>query len=425
MPSPLAFLGGLGQGFEGLGQDLNTRALLDKQQQRQRSLDALNRLIELQKVGGRDVGPDELSGNALLSTLGTPQLPVPGIIGQPSPASADTTQPPPPPSTTFGVPHVVTGPDGQRILLDPSQTPEALQEKRGAVLQARIDARAAAAQKATAALETQKEAAKTLAGVKQAKADYATLRALAPKHPLVQGAFDSDNAANYGAALRFEEQKQLQTAAAGMKEGDVAGTFQEPDAQGNSQTVGYTKSGHRMILGGAKPFSAGMGGQNAPQMAAAKANAESAMKIMDDYEKKLRENPELYGSTENTMAALASSPTVQTATGLMGALNSKAGGMSYEKLQKDNPELANYITAKKFMAEAVLNTHKRPNQTQYEIEQELSGVGPHPSPQQIDMVAARRKRMYDEVFANPNAGGVSAPKKTPTYEEWKKQQGLP
>ena len=160
---------------------------------------------------------------------------------------------------------------------------------------------------------------------------------------------------------------------------------------------------------GLRPKSAsGAGGQNAPQMAAAKANLESARKLMNDYEDKLVAGKADYGVMGATEGALASSPAALTAHGPWDAAMSLASNAAASHLQSSNPELARYMTAKKYVAEAILNTHKRPNQTQYEIEQELSGAGPNASPMQIAVGRERRDRMYNEVFANPNAGAVAS-----------------
>lgn len=158
-----------------------------------------------------------------------------------------------------------------------------------------------------------------------------------------------------------------------------------------------------------KAAATGAGAQNAPQMAAAKTNMEAAMKIMDDYEAKLKAGTAKYGVLDATMGAMASSPAALNTKGLTGGVESLAANAASSRLQNSNPELTRYLTAKKYIAEAILNTHKRPNQTQYEIEQEISGAGPNPQGMQIDMAANRRKNMYNEVFNNPNAGGAVAP----------------
>ena len=147
------------------------------------------------------------------------------------------------------------------------------------------------------------------------------------------------------------------------------------------------------------------GGQNAPQMAASKANLDAARKVMDEYEEKLKSGKAHIGVLGASEGAVASSPDAMTAHGPMGALGSVLANAAASHLQQSDPELARYQTAKKYVAEAILNTHKRPNQTQYEIEQELSGAGAGANPMQIDMGRERRDRMYNEVFggASPSA----------------------
>lgn len=169
----------------------------------------------------------------------------------------------------------------------------------------------------------------------------------------------------------------------------------------------------------------GAGNQNAPSMAAAKANLESARKIMDEFEAKYKAGQVGYSPFQATKGALASSPEALTAKGPLGAIHSYLANKSYSSLQKEDPEVARYMTAKKYVAEAVLNTHKRPNQTQYEIEQELSGMGPDAAPNVVDMGKTRRDKMWEEVFSNPNAGAVQsagAPINPPSYEAWKATQ---
>lgn len=147
------------------------------------------------------------------------------------------------------------------------------------------------------------------------------------------------------------------------------------------------------------------GAQNKPQMDAARANLEAAKKTMDDYEAKLMRGEAQYGPWDATKGAIGSSEQTQTAKGLLGPAESLVGNYAGASLRGDNAELANYLKAKKFAAEAILNTHKRPNQTQYEIEQELSGIGPRldgfmsdDAKRQIAQSAERRNRMWEEVF---------------------------
>lgn len=154
---------------------------------------------------------------------------------------------------------------------------------------------------------------------------------------------------------------------------------------------------------------AGAGAQNAPQMGAARANLETARQIMDDFEEKYKAGKVTYTPLEGMGGALASSPEALTAKGPMGAVHSYLANKASALMQEKSPELARYMAAKKFVAEAILNTHKRPNQTQYEIEQELSGMGPGTNPLNIELGKGRRDKMWNEVFNNPNAGATAGP----------------
>lgn len=433
MTSPYGWLLGLGKGAAGLGDDMNTRGLLEQQKREQQARDALSRLVTLQQIGGTEIQPGTdpratLAAATQANTMRSGGAIPNAAIGMPDDATPDA----------YGSPRTVTlpGVDGKpmQILMDPSKTPQASAERRQSLAQAAIDRRAQAAQDAITARADQANQAKTLAGVKAARADYNTLKSLDPKHPLVQDPFDADNAANYGDALKFKQSQILQQDAyhPPVSEGDWAPSG-AIDKDTGEPILYNKKTGARMLMTNAtsKP-GAGVGGQNAPQMAAAKANMDAAMKIMDDYEAKLKAGNANYGVLDATQGALASSPAALNAKGPLGAAESLLANASSSHLQSSNPELMRYLTAKKYIAEAILNTHKRPNQTQYEIEQEISGAGPNPEAMQIDMAASRRKRMYDEVFNNPAAGGVgtrpaTAPAggKTPTYEEWKKANGIP
>jgi hypothetical protein len=157
---------------------------------------------------------------------------------------------------------------------------------------------------------------------------------------------------------------------------------------------------------------------NKPQMDAARTNLEAAKKTMDEFEEKLRTGKATYNPFDATKGAVGSSEQAQTATGLLGPGESFVANTAGASLRSGNSDLAKYLKAKKFAAEAILNTHKRPNQTQYEIEQELSGIGPMwsgwDSPDAASQIAQskdRRDRMWNEVFggnattAAPSAGG--------------------
>lgn len=185
-------------------------------------------------------------------------------------------------------------------------------------------------------------------------------------------------------------------------------------APGGEQHVSTlnTKTGEIKDTGVGAKAGATPGGPNAPQTAAAKANLESARKTMDDYEEKLRRGEASYGPFDATKGALGSAEQAQTGKGIFAPAESFVANVSGASLRGDNPDLANYLKAKKFVAEAILNTHKRPNQTQYEIEQELSGIGPRfggwesdDAKKQIAQSKERRDRMFNEVFGGDASGG--------------------
>lgn len=203
----------------------------------------------------------------------------------------------------------------------------------------------------------------------------------------------------------------------------IVGEKVNPDGTRTPTYGEYNKGTHTIapVDGSAmQPKSAGAGPSN-PQMAASKANIESAMKTMAEYERKLAAGEATYGPFDATNGALGSSEKTQSAAGAIGGAESLIGNMAGASLRGSNSDLANYLKAKKFVAEAVLNTHKRPNQTQYEIEQELSGIGPRfggwtsdDAKAQIAQSADRRNRMYHEVFGTGGGPAPTVPRGTST-----------
>jgi hypothetical protein len=280
-----------------------------------------------------------------------------------------------------------------------------------------------------AALATQKETATTKAKDQINQMAYGALQRSFKDHPLSAAPYNpgvdyrdelksaenpgkyssagitaEKGLARYTASLKPDKPEQF-TIMQGTGTDGKQHIFRVPKVSGDAQQVDGMEA----------KAAAGGGGQNAPQMAAAKTNLESARNTMDDFEAKLLAGTASYGPLDATKGALGSSEQTQTAHGVFGGINSLAGNLAGASLRDDNPELSKYLKAKKFTAEAILNTHKRPNQTQYEIEQELSGIGPSldgkfTSPQMASLVAQskdRRDRMYNDVFANPNAGAVA------------------
>lgn len=203
MPSLLALLGGFGQGAQQVGSDLETRDLLRQQNQRMLANDALAKLVTLQKIGGVQLpqGVDPTQAVSQLTQANT--LRSGGAIPNSALGISDASTP-----DAYGSPSTITLPNAQgqpmRILIDPSKTPEALQERRLSMTQDAMDRRQQRQLDAATSLESQREQAKTLAQVAAARADYNTLKAIKPNHPLVQAPFDPNTAANYSKALDFE-----------------------------------------------------------------------------------------------------------------------------------------------------------------------------------------------------------------------------
>jgi hypothetical protein len=229
---------------------------------------------------------------------------------------------------------------------------------------------------------------------------YGGLKAEFPHHPLAKAPFDPNT--DYASAIA--DQRDLRKIGAAQPHMVAVQDLNDPT---KGVLVPASEAAGRAPWKGAVAGNA----QNAPQMAAAKANLESAMKVIDDYDLKRKNGTANYTVNEATKGAIGSAPEATTAKpGMLGKLDSYFDNAANADLNKNNSDLAAYLTAKKFVAEAILNTHKRPNQTQYEIEQELSAPGVNASPFQLDLAKARRDKMYQEVFggasgASPASGG--------------------
>lgn len=235
MTSP--FFAGLGRGLSGLGQSIDERELRDKQAailaaqiKRQEDQQAFENLLKVNAAGGTilPTGADptqSLQGVTLSNNLRSgmnSEGTGPGAIPNSAMGIPDESTP-----NAFGSPSVQQA-GGQSILLDPSRSPAALAERRQSLSLAAADRRSRQDNQAKSDLETQKETAKTVAGVNAARADYNTLKATNAKHPLVQSPFDADNAANYKAALTLEGQKQLQASAYHPEQRAKYGSFIDP-----------------------------------------------------------------------------------------------------------------------------------------------------------------------------------------------------
>lgn len=252
--------------------------------------------------------------------------------------------------------------------------------------------------------------AKTANAVAQANAMIAPK--VAEQHAMIPGKVDEENALTPGLVQRAGQTSMAEVpgkvaTAAGTAE--YAAPIATQDRPGDpTSPVTYKTRSQALGTGKAPSTAGGQGSQNGPQMAAARANLASARKTMDDYEEKLRNGTASYNPLDAAKGAAGSSEQTQTAKGMFGPVESLIGNAAGASLRGDNPDLAEYLKAKKFVAEAILNTHKRPNQTQYEIEQELSGIGPMfggwqtpDAAKQISQSKDRRDRMWNEVFATP------------------------
>lgn len=223
MTLPGALLAAFGGGASELGSDLATRETLAAQQRRQQANDALQRLIDLQKVGGQELQPGQTAPQAVgvltqqnnmasgLNAQGTAPSAIPnqalGIPDSSTPAS-------------FGAPRSVQipGPDGQMrtVIIDPSKTPEALAEKRASLAQIESERRAQLQQSSQMAIEQQKEQAKVQAQQGTNLRAYNALKIANPDHPLVQVPPDpnTDYTKELDAEIKGQRDQAIATAAA-------------------------------------------------------------------------------------------------------------------------------------------------------------------------------------------------------------------
>lgn len=409
----------LGAGFQGYDQDQQeaTRKALVARQQSDQDEDRVNRMIAM---GYHPVAPP--TNPALSAALGPATGTTPGMTpGGPSApldaaltAAATPTAPNVPANVT-----VTTAAGPQHMAFDYDSSPQGQQErkKRTQELEDQTRQQALAKQKAGEA-EALRVAAQTRA--------YGSIQKYYPTDPSATADFDP-NANDYVKSFADLEQTDRETnaeiakaKAQGVAQQGVIARQADADARkilpnGTDPTTGqpayvrYDPKTDRMIpIPGSQPTAKAEA--SAAQMAAAKANLESAIANMNDFEGKLKTGDASYSPEDATLAALASSPTANTASGIQG-VSSEVSNRALAKIQQDNPDLYRYITNKKYVAEAILNTHKRPNQTQYDIEQELSGAGPTDDPTtpgystQIDMGAQRRQRMYQDVFGGGSVLG--------------------
>lgn len=356
--------------------DAQTQANADRQFQETQSNDSLKRAIDMVNAG-LSVAPQ---GGAQAPPSPQPQQSMGLLDADPSPAPQSAPQAP-----TIPVMNQQGGTD-QLIAGEP-------------MAMRKIRETADAAQGRQQAVDAQKAKEATAAKDAANHGHYGALIAEFPNDPQIKrmAAKGYDPSQNYADALANKRQLQQIGAA-------------QPHME---QVLDPNDPQHKRVIlvpaanaGGmeAAPKGAGAGAQNAPQMAAAKANLESAMKVIDDYDIKRKNGTANYTINEATKGAIGSAPEATTAKpGLFGKVDSFFDNAANADLNKNNSDLAAYLTAKKFVAEAILNTHKRPNQTQYEIEQELSAPGVNASPFQLDLAKSRRDKMYQEVF-----GGASA-----------------
>ena len=176
MTSPI--FAGLGRALTGLGSDFEQKALidrqnalLDEQRRRQSAQDALSRLVTLSQLGGSEVPDGTDPNDAVQSMQQYNTLRSSGAIPNAALGVSDESVP-----NAFGSPRLIKLPsaDGQstiNVVIDPSKTPQALMERRQSMTQDRLDRREREKLDAENARQQAGIEAKTLAGVKAARAD--------------------------------------------------------------------------------------------------------------------------------------------------------------------------------------------------------------------------------------------------------------
>lgn len=423
MPGNLSWLAGLGAGLSNLGQNLNTQSLLEKEMQRQKALDALNTLVTLRNVGGTqlpsDVSPQQATQGALVNDLGS----APGLTataaGMPTFApAANATNTNPANPLNFGGPRTVQlpGPDGQpiNILMDPSKTPEALQEQRMYKQQQLMTDRANQVEQqrvqAAQALEDQrtKAAADAAAATRQAaitaatnkqKGDYATLKAEYGNDPLSKLAFDPNT--DYTSALANARAVGMQAKAlAATAQGSWTPTqFTDPNT--GAPVLLNTKTGETRIGTGLQGKQPGTGGAGGGMQLLAEGrlgfsfnDLKNTIADMTAKENDPAFRAKLTAFTKGQMAAAQTTPNSE-AHGMTGVIGNFGGqylaGKAGENL---DPELRQYMLDKMRVGLAFTESMPRPQQQLLHIEQGLSGMDVNWDPGSVAAVQQRRLTGY-------------------------------
>lgn len=475
MTSP--WLAGLGKALTGLGGDLEQRhalseqkKLMDEQRKRQMASDALQRLVTLSQIGGTELPTGVDPTQAATSAGDFNAMRSGGAIPNEALGIDDAETP-----SFYGQPRSVQLPGANgtmtNVLLDPSKTPQAMQERRAATQQASQDRRQQAQFAATTARDKATQEAKTLSGVKAARADYNSLKSMNAKHPLVQVPFDPENAANYGNALKFEEQKSLQASAyhPPVSEGDWAPSGAVDKVTGEP-ILFNKKSGARMTMAGAAPkpgTGGGGGGGQGQNMQARLIGAVSEGRLADERMTKFEES-HLKGGKLNVSAfdqiggnlatnlASSHSPTDIAIQGLAEGHMNDGGKSDYMQYQRDArlTARAEQLMSARGGSEAMANdnaflarggahapeaTVRAAQKSRRALFGKLGAVMQTLTPDQAAKLAAGLEALAKDdasfdyagtgasLFGGAGAPAIVTPKAGPaqSYEDWKKSKGVP
>jgi hypothetical protein len=402
MPSPLAFLAGLGQAGVGLGTDLETQAALREAQQARRAQDALARLSTMVKLGATPVTPGTDPQDALnaLTQRNTNQSVLQNAPGAGAfSGGTDYSQ--------FGSPQLATLPTaagGQdSFVLDPSRTPEALSELRaGRAEDARYHQEMDVEHQRTmaaAALKTQ-EAADA-----QKKADTINrsyFGAYMHEFPNADPKATYDPNINYLEEVKNQRAKQQQGSVNAIERMKIDAMrpkmiwAHDP----NSNQDLYVTEQEAAARGMTKP-QGGFGGQGAlsPQaLAAMSAQAKEADDIMTKYEAKYGKNPSLVGPGSGLLASAQSTQ----GQGLYAGGQRLLGNMG---LGAANPEYQQYLAAQKRFGNIMGNLmSRRYTEHQGTLDTELAGLQAGDVMPTITLKQSYRKDLLDH-FPVQGAGG--------------------
>lgn len=258
MPSPLAFLFGLGQGATALGTDMQQQDAFGLQNRRLVAQDALNRLATISKLGLIPAGNDPTATLQGIQNRNTQRSMLQNAPGAGAfSGGVDYSQ--------YGNPSVVNLPTAtganESYVMDPSRTPEALQEQRAGTAQDATYRRGMDVEnqriRGAADLETQKEKAAAAKVHAAQVASYHALRTEFPKSPLAQ--LPADDNTDYAAALGYERSKALQASAYHPPPAEWENSGAVDKATGEPIYINKATL-ERRTLSGAMPKPAGGGG---------------------------------------------------------------------------------------------------------------------------------------------------------------------